>query len=106
MIANIVQLKRYRLPYRLTGDITITDCVPYRHVLDKVVFFNDTANEITITLNINGESTVKYNLIAAQGYIIISPRDKYFSSNHVYIGVSSANWNNASLEMQIFFWER
>ena len=99
-----VYLKRYRLPSSVARDTVINNCVPLGHVLDCIVLFNSTANAVTLSVDINGES-VPYVDVPANGYYIVTPNDRYFATQNAYISLTSTDWNNSQIGLQTLFWK-
>jgi len=100
-----VYLKRYRLPSSVARDTVLKNCVPLGHVLDCIVLFNGNANPVTLTVDINGEGSIPYVEVPANGYTVVTPNDRYFASTNAYISLTSTDWNNSQIGLQTLFWK-
>ena len=100
-----VYLKRYRLPSSVARDTVVKDCVPLGHVLQCIVIFNSSVNTVTLTVNVNDETSIPMVEIEGGGYAYIEPNPRYFATKNAFVEITSSNWNNSQLGMQIIFWK-
>jgi hypothetical protein len=98
-------LQRYRLPSSVARDTVIKDCIPLGYVVDSIVLINGKPNEVTVTVNINDDSSIPMVRVPANGATVVTPNERYYASVSAFVEITSTNWNNARLGMQIVLWK-
>ena len=104
-MTEYIYLKHYRLPPSVARDTVVKDCVPLGHVLQCIVIFNSSVNTVTLTVNVNDETSIPMVEIEGGGYAYIEPSPRYFAKKSAFVELTSTDWNNSQIGMQIIFWK-
>ena len=104
-MTEYIYFKRYRLPSSVARDTVLKSCIPSGHILDCIVLFNGAANDVTLTVDINGESSIPYVTVEGNSYTVITPNDRYSAIYDAYISLTSTDWNNSQIGLQTLFWK-
>jgi len=104
-MTEYIYFKRYRLPSSVARDTVVKDCVPPGHVLQCIVIFNSSVNTVTLKVNVNDETTIPMVEVEGGGYAYIEPSPRYFAKRSAFVEITSTNWNNSQIGMQIIYWK-
>jgi hypothetical protein len=102
---EIVFMYKYKLSNSVSWDIKLKDCIPAGYVVSEILITNKNNSAVTINININDEYTLPDVEIEAKGYAVINPNKKYFATKSAFLELTSSNWNNSMIGLQMLMWK-